>query len=119
MENSRIAEVFDEIGDLLELKGGNPFRVRSYRNAARSIRGLSRRLEDMLDEGEDLESLPDIGSSISGKIAEIIAVGTDAHSSSDLALMDYGVAVARRGWCSAENILNTLNLTELRKRLGG
>jgi len=76
MENTRIAEIFDEIGDLLELKGDNPFRVRSYRNAAQSIHGLSKRIEDMLAEGEDLESIPDIGESIAKKIKEIIDSGT-------------------------------------------
>src|SRR6056297_1864780 len=76
MENTRIAEVFDEIGDLLELKGDNPFRVRSYRNATQTVRGLSQRIEDMAEEGEDLKSIPDIGESIAKKIAEILDTGS-------------------------------------------
>src|SRR6056297_2665971 len=76
MENARIAQVFDEIGDLLELKGDNPFRVRSYRNAAQAVRGLSQRIEDMAAEGEDLKSIPDVGESIAKKIGEILDTGS-------------------------------------------
>ena len=39
MENSEIARQFNEIADLLEIKGANPFRIRSYRNAALVIEG--------------------------------------------------------------------------------
>ncbi len=76
MENSEIADVFDRIGDLLDLRKENEFRVRSYRNAARTIRDLSHRLEDMLDEGRNLRDLPNIGKSVEGKIKEIIETGT-------------------------------------------
>ena len=38
MNNARIADVFDEIADLLEFQAANPFRVRAYRNGARAIR---------------------------------------------------------------------------------
>jgi DNA polymerase (family 10) len=38
MTNATIAEAFDLIGDILDFKGENPFRVRAYRNAARTIR---------------------------------------------------------------------------------
>ena len=76
MENSEIADIFDRIGDLLELQKENTFKVRSYRNAARTIRDLSRRLEDMVNEGRDLTKLPNIGKSVAGKIEEIMETGT-------------------------------------------
>jgi DNA polymerase (family X) len=76
MENVRIAEVLDEIADLLELKRDNPFRVRSYRNAAQAVRGFTQRIEDMAEEGEDLKSIPDIGESIAKKIVEILDTGS-------------------------------------------
>ena len=38
MNNARIADVFDQIADLLEFQGANPFRVRAYRNGARTVR---------------------------------------------------------------------------------
>ena len=37
MTNGQIANVFDEIADILEFQGANMFRVRAYRNAARTI----------------------------------------------------------------------------------
>jgi DNA polymerase (family 10) len=76
MENSQIAQQFDEIADLLELQDKNEFRIRSYRNAARTIRDQSRRLEDMVADDKDLTSLPNIGDSTAEKIREIIETGT-------------------------------------------
>ena len=40
MQNAEIADVFDEVADLLEFQDANPFRVRAYRNAARTLRDL-------------------------------------------------------------------------------
>lgn len=76
MENSRIAKIFDEIADLLVIRGGNPFRIRSYRRAARTLRDLPKRVEDMEAEGEDLSDLPNIGEGTSKKIREILERGT-------------------------------------------
>ena len=41
MENPEVAQMFEEVADLLDIQGENPFRVRAYRNAARTIRDLS------------------------------------------------------------------------------
>ncbi|MCF8062431.1 MAG: DNA polymerase III, partial [Deltaproteobacteria bacterium] len=76
MENARIAEIFSEIADLLELKGGNEFRVRSYRNAARTVSELPQRLGDLVAGESDLTALPNIGKSTAGKIREIVERGT-------------------------------------------
>ncbi len=76
MENSQVAGVFDRIADLLELQEGNQFRIRSYRDAARTVRDLSRRLEDMAADGEDLTELPHVGQSTAEKIHEILRTGT-------------------------------------------
>jgi DNA polymerase (family 10) len=65
MENTQIAEILDEIGDLLELTEGDLFRIRSYHSAARAVRDLPRRLEDMLQDGAKLSELPHIGKSTS------------------------------------------------------
>jgi len=43
-----------------------------------------------------------------------LIIGTDAHRVSHLDLMRFGVGVARRGWCRAEDILNTRSLPELK-----
>jgi DNA polymerase (family 10) len=76
MENAQVAAIFDEIADLLEIQEANPFRVRSYRNAARTIRDLSQRVEDLAEEGKDLTDLPNIGDSTAEKIHEILDTGT-------------------------------------------
>lgn len=75
VHNENIAAIFEEMADLLEIEDANPFRVRAYRNAARTIRGLSRELRDLLAEGKDLTKLPGIGKDLSTKIQEILETG--------------------------------------------
>ena len=67
--------MFDHLADLLEIQGANRFRVRAYRNAANTIRDQSRNLADMLEAGEDLSEMPDIGEDLAGKIEEIARTG--------------------------------------------
>lgn len=78
VHNADVAAVFEEIADLLEIEGANPFRVRAYRFAARTLRDLSREVAEMVEKGEDLTTLPGIGKDLAGKIAEIIETGTAA-----------------------------------------
>ncbi|MDH4265881.1 MAG: DNA polymerase/3'-5' exonuclease PolX [Deltaproteobacteria bacterium] len=75
MENKGIADIFTAIADILDIEGENPFRVRSYRNAARTIEDLSQSLESMIKTGMNLEEIPGIGKSIREKIEEIISTG--------------------------------------------
>jgi DNA polymerase (family 10) len=76
LHNEDIARVFDEIADLLEIRGENPFRIRAYRNGAREVRLLPGELTKLLEEGEDLTRLPGIGAALAGKIEEILDTGT-------------------------------------------
>jgi len=76
IHNSDISRIFNQIADLLEISNANAFRVRAYRNAARSVEDLSQSVVAMLDEGRDLSELPDIGDDLAGKIREIVATGT-------------------------------------------
>jgi len=76
MENFEIASVLEELADLLEIKGSNPFRIRAYRNAVRTIHDLARPLTAMLEEGEDLTRLPGIGKDLAGHIRELATTGT-------------------------------------------
>ncbi|MCX6356561.1 MAG: DNA polymerase/3'-5' exonuclease PolX [Candidatus Aureabacteria bacterium] len=78
MENRDIAGIFSQIADILDIKGENPFRIRSYRNAARAIGDMSESVAAMVREGKDLEEIPGIGASIAGKIGEIVATGSCA-----------------------------------------
>ncbi|MDY7107924.1 MAG: DNA polymerase/3'-5' exonuclease PolX [Planctomycetota bacterium] len=76
VQNAKIADILDEIADLIELKEGNEFRIRSYRNAARTVRDLSERIADLAENGEDLRALPNIGEGTAEKIGEILEKGT-------------------------------------------
>lgn len=75
IHNADIAAIFDEIADLLEIKGENPFRVRAYRNAARSLLNLGPDIKTLVAQGEDLTELPGIGKDLAGKITEIVQTG--------------------------------------------
>ncbi len=75
VENEDIAQIFDQYADLLEIEGGNAFRVRAYRNAARIIQGLPHSVTDMLAEGEDLDELPGIGKDLAAKMKAIVRTG--------------------------------------------
>ncbi len=75
MHNRDIAALFNELADLLEIKGENPFKVRAYRNAARMLESLGTSVEGMIERGEDLTRLPGIGEDLAGKIKEIVRTG--------------------------------------------
>ena len=76
MENIEIAKTFDEVADLLEIQGANPFRVRAYRTAARTIGTLNASVESMLKKnGHALEELPGIGADLAGKIEDLCRTG--------------------------------------------
>ena len=74
MKNREIADLLNEIADILELKGENVFRVNAYRRGAQNIDGLSRPIEDIAGEGALLE-LPGIGKDLAAKIAEYLETG--------------------------------------------
>lgn len=75
MENVEIASVLGEVADLLELQDANPFRIRAYRNAVRTILGLTRPLSEMVAEEFDLKQLPGIGDDLSTYIVELVRTG--------------------------------------------
>ena len=76
MENIEIAKTFDEVADLLEIQGANPFRVRAYRTAARTIGTLNTSVESLVRKnGHALEELPGIGADLAGKIAGLCRTG--------------------------------------------
>jgi DNA polymerase (family 10) len=75
LHNEDIAAVFDEIADLLEIEDDNPFRIRAYRNGARSLREPGRDVRTLTDQGADLTKLAGIGKNLAAKIHEIIDTG--------------------------------------------
>ncbi len=76
IHNEDIAQVFDQIADLLEIQGANAFRVRAYRNGARELRGLGQEAASLLAAGTDLTDLPGIGTALAAKIAEVVHTGS-------------------------------------------
>lgn len=75
VHNADIAGMFEQIADLLEIEGANPFRVRAYRNGARAVQNYGRELADLVAKGEDLNNIPGIGEHLAAKILEIVATG--------------------------------------------
>jgi DNA polymerase (family 10) len=75
VHNSDIADIFNKLASLLEIKEANRFRVRAYRNAADTISSLSKSVTDMVGDGEDLTQLPGIGEELAEKIEEIVETG--------------------------------------------
>jgi DNA polymerase (family 10) len=76
VENIEIADVLEELGDLLEISGSNPFHIRAYRNAVRTVRSLTQPLSAMVDAGGDLTALPAIGKDLSAHIVELVETGS-------------------------------------------
>jgi DNA polymerase (family X) len=74
MDNLAIARIFGEIGDLLEIKGGNPFKIRAYRNAADTIAHLPEPVAGLASA--DRLGIPGIGKDLAAKLAELVETGT-------------------------------------------
>lgn len=73
MLNADVARLFEELADLLELDGANSFRVRAYRNAARTIEGLSADIAAIVErEPAELQQLDGIGKDLADKIVVIV-----------------------------------------------
>ena len=74
MKNSEICKIFEDIADLLELKGENPFKIRAYRNVSHAIKELPVELEQLTAEGR-LGEVPGVGEAIARKITELVTTG--------------------------------------------
>lgn len=75
IRNEDIAELFEKLGALLEMKGDNVFKVRAYRRAAQTISRLSFPLSEAVAEGADLKKIPGIGKALNDKIHELLQTG--------------------------------------------
>ena len=75
VQNADVASLFDQIADLLEIRGDNPFRVRAYRNAARTVGEWPQNLSEILARTGALPRMPGIGADLDGKIREILTTG--------------------------------------------
>lgn len=77
VDNAAIADVFDEMAELLEFRGENPFRVRAYQNGAKAIRELDESVASILaDPARDLSKIPGIGKTLVEKSKTLINSGS-------------------------------------------
>ena len=77
MDNLKIADTFEELAELLEFRGENPFRIRAYRNGARAIRDLDESVVSILsDATRSLADIPGIGSTLEEKSRTLVETGS-------------------------------------------
>ena len=78
MNNEAIARRFYRLSALMEVRGDDPFRLRSYRNAAEAIEVWPTPLKEIADkEGmEGLQEIPGVGKAIAGKVIELLKKGS-------------------------------------------
>jgi DNA polymerase (family 10) len=74
MQTERIAQIIDDMGTLLEVRGENPFRCRAYHNAAQALSNLPSDLSEMIRDGR-LAEVPGIGETMHKKIVELETTG--------------------------------------------
>jgi len=76
MTNTQIADVFEQMADLLEFQGANTFRVRAYRNGARAIRDLPEAVSSMVEHGIDkITAIDGIGKGVAEKCVTLVETG--------------------------------------------
>lgn len=75
ISNVDIANVFEEMADLLELSGENAFRIRAYRNGAKAIRDHSESIGSLIESGTDLTTIEGIGSTLAEKSEVLVKTG--------------------------------------------
>ena len=77
MQNAEIARLLGDVADLLEISAANPFKVRAYRNAARTVADHPDPIAELVTgENYDLTDLPGIGGGIAKEITALIETGT-------------------------------------------
>lgn len=75
MDNRSLATILYETADLLEISGQDPFRIRSYRNAAEAIEGWPQQLSELKDDPKKLLEIPGIGKGMVANLTEIFTEG--------------------------------------------
>ena len=124
VQNSEIAQIFNEIADLLEIEEANQFRVRAYRNAARKVESYPKRIHQLVESGESLDEISGIGEDLAKKIKEIVETGNlifleelrSRTPQSLIKLLDISGLGPKRVQ-KLYHELNITNIAELRKAL--
>lgn len=76
MDNVEIARILEEVADILEIRNANPFRIRAYRNAVRTVETQMTPLGRWVEENRPLTDLPGIGKEMANHIREMVETGT-------------------------------------------
>jgi DNA polymerase (family X) len=74
MTNAEVAALLDDIGDMLEILGDNPFRIRAHHRAANSIRSTAEDVTVLARDGK-LAELPAVGKGLADRVTELISTG--------------------------------------------
>ena len=74
MKNKELADLFGKMGDILEFKGENPFKISAYRKASRIIGDLTQDIEEIAESGK-LKDVPGIGEGMAQKVVEYLNTG--------------------------------------------
>jgi DNA polymerase (family X) len=75
VDNKSIAGILYETADLLEVDGGDSFRIRSYRNAAEAIESLPQQISDLIASPKDVLAIPGIGKGMLNNLQEMLGQG--------------------------------------------
>ncbi len=78
MEKREIIATLEKIGDIMEIKGENPFRARAFHNAARALEGQSQDIKTLIETGE-LQNIPGIGAGLAEEITSMVKTGESPH----------------------------------------
>jgi DNA polymerase (family X) len=76
MDNATLARLFEETADLLEISGGDPFRVRSYRRAAEAAEQSTVNLSAAANDLPKLLAVPGIGKGMAANIQAAVTTGS-------------------------------------------
>jgi DNA polymerase (family X) len=75
VDNKSIAGILYETADLLEVDGGDSFRIRSYRNAAEAIEAFPQQISDLISEPKQVLAIPGIGKGMLTNLKEMLSEG--------------------------------------------
>lgn len=113
LSNAAIADILLSVAQVLSLRKENPFKIKAYRRAARTISALSESIDELVRTGADLTAYPGIGRTIAGAVQEIVERGTLQQ----LEAMSAGLAPELAG-ISEYPRLDPLRVVRIYKKLG-
>ena len=115
-DNEQVAAVLEEIADLSDLKGENPFRAVTFRAAARAIRDLREPLRVLMEQ-KRLHEIPKVGPAIAEAIEQLLTTGTAKRHEELKAAVPDGLLTLLRvpgvGPATARAIYDHLKITTL------